>query len=248
MAAPPPEPPPKPQPPTAEEAARIVNAAWEDPDWHALVWTAMTTGARRAELCAIRWRHVDLAVGTLMVNRSVDQNGAVTKDKDTKTHQHRRIALDPATVAVLTEHRQRCEGRAAQLGITLKPSSFVFSLQPDGSVPMKPDTVTQRYGRLAQRLGIETTFHKLRHYSATELIAAGVDARTVGGRLGHAGGGATTLRVYSAWVAESDQRAATTLTARMPGRPTSPFDRVERAKTHPEAPYEKIAVQIRSRS
>jgi hypothetical protein len=35
--------------------------------------------------------------------------------------------------------------------------------------------------------------HSLRHYSATELIAAGVDVRTVAGRLGHGSGGATTL-------------------------------------------------------
>ncbi|WP_218130031.1 tyrosine-type recombinase/integrase [Pseudonocardia oroxyli] len=32
---------------------------------------------------------------------------------------------------------------------------------------------------------MDTTYHKLRHYSATELIAAGVDPRTVAGRLGH---------------------------------------------------------------
>src|SRR5262249_2388098 len=33
------------------------------------------------------------------------------------------------------------------------------------------------------------------HYSATELVAAGVDVRTVAGRLGQSGGGTTTLRV-----------------------------------------------------
>ena len=58
--------------------------------------------------------------------------------------------------------------------------------------------------------------HALRHYSATELIAAGVDVRTVAGRLGHGGGGATTLRVYAAWLSESDQRAAAALSRRLP--------------------------------
>ena len=52
--------------------------------------------------------------------------------------------------------------------------------------------------------------------SATELIAAGVDVRTAAGRLGHGGGGATTLRVHSAWVSEADQRAAQSLSARLP--------------------------------
>jgi integrase len=84
---------------------------------------------------------------------------------------------------------------------------------------MTPDSVTQRYDRMVTRLGIDTTLHKLRHYSATELIAAGVDPRTVAGRLGHGGGGTTTLKTYTAWVAEADQRAASTFSARMPPRP-----------------------------
>jgi integrase len=245
MADPPPEPTPDPQPPSPEEAARILNAAAEDPDWHALLWTAMTTGARRAELCALRWRHIDLATATMTVRKSIDQHGKETTEKDTKTHQHRRIALDADTVAVLTEHKARCEEGATNLGIDLSPDAFVFSLAPDGSRPMKPDTVTQRYGRLAKRLGIDTTVHKLRHFSATELISAGVDARTVGGRLGHAGGGSTTLRVYSAWVAESDQRAASTLTARMPARSSEPFSRAEYAKTNPRTVAETIAAGTR---
>jgi integrase len=223
-AEPPPEPTPDPQPPTLEESARIVNEAWKDPDWGTLVWLAMTTGARRAELCALRWRHVNLTLGTISVRRSVDQNGAETTEKDTKTHQHRRIALDPQTMAVLSEHKERWAARASSLGSSLSEEAFVFSLTPDGSESMNLDTVTQRYGRLAERLGIATTIHKLRHFSATELIAAGVDPRTVGGRLGHAGGGSTTLRVYSAWVAESGQRAATMLSARMPERPPSLFE------------------------
>lgn len=49
-------------------------------------------------------------------------------------------------------------------------------------------------------------------------FSAGVDLATVSGRLGHGGGGATTLRVYAAWVAASDQRAAEVLGAKMPKR------------------------------
>ncbi|MGH3978216.1 MAG: tyrosine-type recombinase/integrase [Pseudonocardiaceae bacterium] len=181
-----------------------------------LVWLTMVTGFRRGELCAIRWRHLDLTTGVLMLERSIGQRSGRTWEKDTKTHQHRRIALDAGTVALLGEHRRRCQARAAALGLELGDDGFVFSLDVDGSTHLKPDSVSQRYSKLAARLGITTTIHKLRHYSATELIAAGVDVRTVAGRLGHGGGGTTTLRVYSAWVAESDQRTATSLFARLP--------------------------------
>lgn len=125
------------------------------------------------------------------------------------------LTLDSETIEILREHRQRFDVRAAELGTAVRPDGFVFSLAPDGSVPVRPNTITRRYRRLAKRPGIETNIHALRHYSATELTAAGVDPRRVAGRLRHGGGGSTTLRVYSAWVAEADQRAAAALAARM---------------------------------
>ena len=88
---------------------------------------------------------------------------------------------------------------------------------PDGSTPWLPRSLPQRYGRLAKKLNLRSTrLHSLRHYSATELIAAGVDIRTVAGRLGHGSGGATTLKIYAAWVDEAGQRAARTMAGIMP--------------------------------
>jgi integrase len=139
--------------------------------------------------------------------------------KDTKTRQQRRVVLDPETAAVLRDHHVRAHARTAALGEPLNPDAFVFSAEPDSQLPFNPDTATQRYRRMAARLGINTTLKNLRHYTATELISGGVDVRTVAGRLGHGGGGATTLRVYAAWTSEADQRAARTVSGRMPARP-----------------------------
>jgi integrase len=173
----------------------------------------MATGARRGELCALRWKDVDHDAGVLAIRRSICQRGRETGEKDTKNHQKRRVTLDSETLDVLAEHRKRAEERVAALGVELSDAAFVFSLAPDGSTHLLPDSVSQRYGDLARRLGIRTSLHKLRHYSATELIAAGVNARTVADRLGRDGGGTTTLRYYTAWVSASDQRAASALTA-----------------------------------
>jgi integrase len=205
---------PNPSPPTAAEAAALLAEAWTDPDWGTLVMFAMTTGARRGEICGLRWTQLDLNTGVAVFRASVGQIAGERWEKDTKTHHHRRVTLDAELVGVLHEHRARCEERANLLDTRLRRDGFVFSPSPDGSVMTKPDTVTQRYGRLAKRLGFDTHLHSLRHYSATELIAAGVDIRTVAGRLGHAGGGSTTLRSYSAFVLEADQRAAAALANR----------------------------------
>jgi integrase len=184
-----------------------------------LISLTMVAGNRRGELCGIRWRHLDLSKGVLHVERAIGQHGALTWEKDTKNEADRRIVLDRETVLQLTEHRERCALRARALGVELAQEAFVFSRDPDGATHLKPDSVTQRYGRLASRLRIRTSIHKLRAYNATELIAAGVDIRTVAGRLGHGSGAATTLRSYTAWVSEADQRAAGELAARMPARP-----------------------------
>jgi integrase len=53
----------------------------------------------------------------------------------------------------------------------------------------------------------EVRLHDLRHFTATQLIGAGVDARTVAGRLGHSDP-SVTLRVYAHALEERDRAAA----------------------------------------
>ena len=124
----------------------------------------------------------------------------------------------------------------------------MFSRTPDGSTWPLPDSISQRYHRMCERLGYDFNIKELRHYSATELIAAGVDLRTVAGRLGHSGGGVTTLRFYSAFRPEADDRAATTLGARLPLPPgvaaadAAPVEEFDLADD--SAPYKRIAADL----
>jgi integrase/DNA-binding transcriptional regulator YhcF (GntR family) len=248
-AEPPAAPTPSPKPPTAHQAALIINEAWRDQDWGALIWVAITTGARRGELCALRWDDIDFAPGeeTLWIGRAIKKGkkGQTTRwvEGPTKTHQQRRVALDPETVLILREVQERAKAAAAALGPELADDAFVFSPALDLSTFYHPHTLTQRYDRMVRRLKIRTTLHKLRHFSATELIRAGVDIRTVAGRIGHGGGGTTTLKVYAAFVSEADQRAAGKFLTRMPQRPAA-VDPDDRAKTDPRYPYERIAAAL----
>jgi integrase len=201
--------PPQPKPPSPHEAAGIVASALkDDADWGTFIWLKMVTGARRGELLALRWSDVYLDEGLLEIRRNFTRRNGKAREADTKTHQIRRLSLDSETVGLLRAHLDRVTTKSSYLGLPVSPAAYVFSYDPDHSRPCNPDGVSHRYARMCARLGIESHLHTLRHYAATELLSAGVDLRTVAGRLGHGGGGTTTLRVYAAWVPESDRKAA----------------------------------------
>lgn len=226
---------PNPCPPTPEQAARILAAAWADPQWGPMVWLAMVSGARRGELCALRWRDFDPATRVLVIEHSIAQLGSRTWEKDTKLHARRHIVLDARTVEMLIAYHRH---RAGQTPNTLSADAYMFSPAADGHLCRPPAAVTAWYRRLTRRLGITTTWHKLRHYSATTLITAGVDLRTVAGRLGHAEGG-TTLKYYTAWIREADQRASTALARHLP------LEVPDHAAPRPQPTYQLIADDLR---
>jgi integrase len=96
---------------------------------------------------------------------------------------------------------------ASQIGVNLAADAYILSVAPDSAQPLKPDSLGQAFRRVAERVGVNIRFHDLRHFSATQLIGAGTDVRTVAARLGHADP-STTLRVYSHAIADRDKAAA----------------------------------------
>lgn len=200
-------------PPDPATVIALIEAAKRSryPELGAFFHLAAATGARRGELVALRWSSIDLANLQILIDRSVIQVGRQLIEKDTKTHQARRLAIDPGTAALLHEHRLAAEQRARIVRAELSDRSFVFSDEPDGSLPWKPDRITLAFGRLCRELGVTgVRFHDLRHFAATRLLTSGVDVRTVSGRLGHAAA-STTLGVYAHFLQSADHAAAAVL-------------------------------------
>ncbi|QHA05264.1 tyrosine-type recombinase/integrase [Streptomyces broussonetiae] len=84
LAEPPSQPKPNPDPPTPEEAALVLNTAWQrDLDWGTFLFMTMVTGSRRGEMCALRWSDINLDRLELFVKHS--NNGR--RIKDTKTRE-----------------------------------------------------------------------------------------------------------------------------------------------------------------
>ena len=106
--------------------------------------------------------------------------------------------IGPDSLDALNVHLKRCSRICGRLGRTEHYAdgprdAYVFSPDPAGAVPWNPDTMTHRYWKYADRVGITSSLKETRHYSATQLLTAGVDLKTVAGRLGHAEA-STTLR------------------------------------------------------
>jgi len=198
--------------PTLAEVKQVLNAAEAaDPALAVLLTLAATTGARRGELCALRWTDLDWGLATLTIERSVyETQGGGWAEKDTKTHQERTIGLDEFTLAVLTAHRGRVDRLAAELELEVLPDGFLISRSPVGSEPILPSVVTHFTSKVAKRVGVHTHVHALRHFSATQAIASGFDPVTVGSRLGHADP-SITLRVYAHALERRDRDLANSL-------------------------------------
>jgi integrase len=100
----------------------------------------------------------------------------------------------------------------------LAADGYVFSSDGFGERPWPPDTVTHWFRRVSSAAGVDCTLRSLRHYNATQMLAAGIDLRTAAGRLGHAAGGAMTLKVYAHRTRPADQRAAELLARELRAR------------------------------
>ncbi|HAS12113.1 MAG TPA: hypothetical protein DCS55_16595 [Acidimicrobiaceae bacterium] len=206
-------------PPSVVQVRDLLAAAFdEEPDFGVYLWLLATTGCRRGEGCALRWKDVSWDTGELLIRRNIAHVGRDIVEKATKTHQSRRVAIDASTLELLPQHQLRCRELALRVGVRLDDDAFLFSEEPDFATPWRPDVCTNRFGRLRATLGLESVrLHDLRHFTATELGQSGTPVATISARLGHRDK-ATTLNIYSHTLPATDALAAETI-SRLIGDP-----------------------------
>jgi len=158
-------PPPETTPPTPIQVAELVGLAREaNPDLATFLVLAAATGARRSELCALRWNDVDLGRGVVTLTRRIVLGPDGPVENDVTARQARRVTLDTSTAAVVADHRRLCADRSAKAAAPLRVDGFLFSQEVDGSRPWRPDTVTSTFARLCHQAGVSgLRLEDLRH-------------------------------------------------------------------------------------
>ena len=122
----------------------------------------------------------------------------------------------------------------AAVGAGLRDDAYLFSNDPAHSRPWNPDWVTHQIASAVDAAEVKFDIKGGRHYTASQLLAGGFDLRNTAARLGHSGGGATTLRHYADPVPEADRRAAVYL-SRLTSNAATAADTRRRDRQHREA-------------
>jgi len=162
---------------TTDEVRAVIAAAAKVHEMAPLAFRlGAEMGARRSELAVLRSDKFagDKVVVDGQIIVSTDADGMrVARFKPTKTGSCRVGTLSPALLAMAEEARVKFGDVATWLFI------------PDADPP-NPDRIGW-WRRSRELAGIDRHWrlHDLRHWSATEAIASGQDARTVANRLGH---------------------------------------------------------------
>lgn len=164
-----------------------------------LYYIELATGLRRGELLGLKWEDIDLAQGSLRVQRQIARiNGEVIEGPLKTKNAYRTLPLSADAVGVLQEQRKKGGS-----------SPYVFP-SPTGG-PISPDSVLHMLHRVLKRAGLsKVRFHDLRHTFATLALQNGVDIKTVSGMLGHYSAG-FTLDTYTHVTTSAKKEAANTM-------------------------------------
>lgn len=191
-----------------EEIAEILKMAQLEPiHIHAVIATAIYTGARRGEIAGLKWEDVDFEKRTMYIRRSVVKLvGQEPEIKLPKTISSiRQMAIPQALCDILQELKKEQDRKKALLGEKWHEEGFLFT-DWCGHV-MHPHTPTKQFDKFLKKYGFRhLKFHGLRHSSATYLLSNGCDIKTVSKRLGHTSIDTTNIYVHA--LAKTDKAAA----------------------------------------
>jgi integrase len=178
----------------------------------ALLILALTTGMRRGELLALRWKDVNLDRSVLAVTGSLQGQSRSTLSIATpKSGKSRSVALGTVAVTALREHRKSQAQQQLLVGGEWRDLGLVFATEFGDF--LSPTTLRLALRRTLTRANLPTIrFHDLRHSAATIMLSRDVHPKMASEMLGHSTI-AITLDLYSHVTANMQRQAADAIDA-----------------------------------
>ncbi len=180
---------------TVDQSAALLDALSGKPlYWPVLL--ALTTGMRRGEILALRWKNIDFEKKTVRVVESLEQTNTGIRFKAPKTERSRAVMLPDYAVEELRRLKKEQEKKLSESGIGQTTETLVCG-RYDGE-PLWPTSLTHEFVKAMKKLPKlpRARFHDLRHSHATQLLTAGIHPKIAQERLGHTTI-TTTLDLYS---------------------------------------------------
>lgn len=168
----------------------------KDNHYYPVIYTAVSTGLRQAELLGLKWRDINLDLLSISVSQVLYKRGGICEFKEPKTsHSRRRVAMTPKLALYLREYRAERESLYWQLRQPLTLDSLVFA-NIEGK-PLDPCVLSHDFARIVKRAGLRgVRFHDLRHTFASLMLLRGAKPKVISEALGHASV-AFTMDTYS---------------------------------------------------
>ena len=196
-----------------DEVQRLFSCLKDEENLEMVVFTLllMFTGARKGEICGLKWEHVDLENDRVSFCRTlqyVKHKGVV--EGPLKNDRSRTVAIPPEITNILKKWKVLQNRQRKYMGSRWNDEGYVFTGEKGGH--LFPDSPVKWLYRFCDRHDLPHVHpHMFRHTHASILIACGADVATVSNRLGHASV-ATTTRVYLHAVEGQDKLASSLFT------------------------------------
>lgn len=124
----------------------------QDNYYYPVIYTAVSTGLRQAELLGLRWRDIDLDMCSISVSQVLYKRKGICEFKEPKTeHSRRRVAMTPKLALFLRGYREERERLYHELGKPLTLDGLVFT-GVEGK-PIDPGVLSHNFARIVKRAG-----------------------------------------------------------------------------------------------
>ncbi len=180
---------------TLSEVTGLLISA-EGSYYYPVIYTAVSSGLRQAELLGLRWRDIDIGSCSISVNRTLYKRRGTCQFVEPKTaRSRRRVAMTAKLAGFLGEYKLERQRLYYQVGKAMTLDDLVFANHEGG--PIDPGVLSHSFARTAERAGLKNVrFHDLRHTFASLMLQRGGKPKVISEALGHASV-AFTMDVYS---------------------------------------------------